>query len=245
MSTSNNYRCSLFCSFYNGGDFIREYLHNFIDQPLFHDIELVFLDCASTDNESDIINIYKTFYKNIQDYRLDTDPGLYAAWNIAIDKCSSNIIGNWNIDDRKNRDGLEILLKTLENDSDIDLVYGLTYISHVANERYTDNKFTEIYPCLPHSLDNLFKNNSPHCMPLWRKNLHDKFGYFNEQYKTASDGDFWLRCARHGAKIKMINHPVGLYYMNPNGRSTNPETLKEMVDEVKYMRQLHLEEMLK
>ena len=43
----------------------------------------------------------------------------------------------------------------------------------------------------------------------------------------------------------MINHPVGLYYMNPNGRSTNPETLKEMVDEVKYMRQLHLEEMLK
>jgi hypothetical protein len=39
-----------------------------------------------------------------------------------------------------------------------------------------------------------------------------------------------------GCKIGMINHPVGLYYENPNGRSTNPETLKEMVEEVQSMR---------
>jgi hypothetical protein len=73
-------------------------------------------------------------------------------------------------------------------------------------------------------------------MPLWKKQLHDRFGYFDESYKTAADGDFWLRCCVGGSNIKMVNHPVGLYYENPNGRSTNPETLQEMISEVMMMR---------
>ena len=77
-------------------------------------------------------------------------------------------------------------------------------------------------------------------MPLWRKSLHDRFGFFDESYKTAADGDFWLRCAVGGAKISMVNHPVGLYYENPSGRSTNPETLNEMILEVQTMRQKYL-----
>jgi hypothetical protein len=72
------------------------------------------------------------------------------------------------------------------------------------------------------------------------KNLHEEFGYFDENYKAASDGDFWLRCAVGGAKIQMVNHPVGLYYENPSGRSTNPETLKEMVNEVQTMRSKYI-----
>lgn len=240
MSDNKPYRCSLFCSFYRAGEFLEQFLDNFLDQPICKDIELVFLDCASDQKEQETINIYRTFFDNIKYYRLDSDPGLYAGWNIAVNKCSAPIVGNWNIDDRRNKDGLEILLKSLEANDDLDMVYGLTYISHKANEKYTDNSFNEIYPCLPHSLENLFKNNSPHCMPLWKKSLHDRFGYFDEKYKTAADGDFWLRCAIGGAKIKMINHPVGLYYVNPNGRSTNPATLQEMVDEVQLMRAGHL-----
>ena len=103
-----------------------------------------------------------------------------------------------------------------------------------------ENSYKEIYPILQHSLQNLLNNNSPHCMPLWRKNLHDRFGYFDESYKTASDGDFWLRCAIGGAIIEMINHPVGLYFENPEGRSTNPETLQTMIQEVQSMRQKYI-----
>ena len=73
-------------------------------------------------------------------------------------------------------------------------------------------------------------------MPVWKKNLHYKFGWFDESYKTAADADMWLRCAVGGAKIKLVNHPVGLYFENPTGRSTNPNTLKEMIQEVHEMR---------
>lgn len=235
----NNYKCSLFCSFYKGEKFIKGYLENVYEQSIFNDIEFIFLDCASPENEGSNYLDY-LIEPNIKYHRLEKDPGLYSAWNIAVDLCSAPIIGNWNIDDRKNRDGVEIMLRQFERDPSLDIVYGPTYVSRVANEKYIDNDFREIYPCLPHTLENLFKNNSPHCMPLWKKSLHDRFGYFNEEYKTASDGDFWLRCAIGGAKIQLVNHPVGLYYENPNGRSTNPETLKEMVDEVKSMRLKHL-----
>ena len=216
------------------------YLENVYEQSLFKEIEFIFLDCASPENEgSDYLEYL--IEPNIKYYRLEKDPGLYAAWNIAVDLCSAPIIGNWNVDDRKNRDGVEIMLKQFDKKPDIDVVYGFTYVSRTANEEYIDNSFKEIYSYLPHSFENLLKNNSPHCMPLWKKDLHKKFGYFDESYKTAADGDFWLRCAAGGAIIEMVNHPVGLYYENPTGRSTNPETLATMIQEVQTMRKKYLE----
>jgi hypothetical protein len=233
-------KCSLFCSFYKGQKFIESFIDNILEQTIFKNIEFIFLNCNSPENEEQYILPLTQKYSNIKYYKLDYDPGLYAAWNIATTKCSASIIGNWNVDDRKNKEGLEILLYQFDKDPELDIVYGFTYVSHKANEKYIDNDYNQIYPYLPHSFENLLRNNSPHCMPLWKKNLHDRFGYFDESYRTASDGDFWLRCAVGGAKIKMVNHPVGLYYENPSGRSTNPETLKDMVNEVQTMRNKYI-----
>ena len=230
------YQISLFCSFYKGQNFIQQYLGDMLNQSIFNATEFVFLDCNSPENEKQYILPLIEKYNNIKYFKLNKDPGLYAAWNEAVKLCSAPIIGNWNIDDRKNKEGLEILLNQFTKDSDLDIAYGFTYVSRTANEKYIDNSYNEIYPYLPHTFENLLRNNSPHCMPLWKKSLHDRFGYFDENYKTASDGDFWLRCAAGGAKITMVNHPVGLYYENPTGRSTNPETLEEMINEVISMR---------
>jgi len=234
---NNKYKCSCFCSFFKGQNFIESYLKNVLEQSIFKDIEFIFLDCASPENEKDFILPLTKKYTNIKYHRLDTDPGLYAAWNIAVKMCSAPIIGNWNIDDRKNPQSFELLLKPFDRDTSTDLTYGITYVSTVANEEYENNTYEHVYPCLPHSLQNLLLNNSPHCMPLWKKELHDKFGYFDESYKTAADGDMWLRFCVGGAKIYMVNHPVGLYYHNPQGRSTDPKTVVEMVAEVQSMRQ--------
>lgn len=237
---THSYQCSLFCVFYKGSKYIQGYLDNIHEQSVFSELEFIFLDCNSPENEQEYILSHTSKYENIKYFRLGYDPGLYAGWNHAIKLCSSSIIGNWNIDDRKNREGIEIMLKKFEQNPSIDVAYGITYISRKANEKYIENSYNEIYPILPHSFYNLIRNNSPHCMPLWRRNLHDRFGYFDESYKSAADGDFWLRCAAGGATIEMINHPVGLYYENPTGRSTNPETLQEMIQEVNLMRSKYI-----
>jgi glycosyltransferase involved in cell wall biosynthesis len=235
-----NYKCSIFCPIYKGEKFVEGYINDMFKQTIFNETEFVFLDCNSPENEKDLLEPLSQQYNNILYKKLDTDPGIYAAWNIAVKMCSSSIVGNWNIDDRKNNNSLEILLKAFERDESLDLVYGLTYVSTKANEKYEDNTYEHVYPCLPHSLKNLLMNNSPHCMPLWKKSLHDRFGYFDENYRTASDGDMWLRSAVGGAKIYMVNHPVGLYYYNPNGISTNPENLVKLVAEVQEMRKKYL-----
>ena len=63
--------------------------------------------------------------------------------------------------------------------------------------------------------------NLPHNHPVWRRTLHDKFGLFDEQYGSAGDWEFWLRCVKGGAQFKLIPEDLGLYYFNPSGISTS------------------------
>jgi glycosyltransferase involved in cell wall biosynthesis len=236
MSSKN---VGLFCSLFKGKDFIEGYLENILNQTYFKKTTFYILDCDSPDNERDLILKYTSEYENIKYKRLSKDPGLYAAWNLCIDWVDEPFIGNWNVDDRKTPWSTEVLMNPLLGDENLDLVYGKTLISNIANETWDKNSAKYIYPFLPHTFENLLKNNSPHCMPIWRKDLHQRFGYFNENYMTASDTDMWLRACKGGANMKLVDSIVGLYYENPKGRSTNPETLKKMVEEVFAVRDLY------
>jgi len=50
---------------------------------------------------------------------------------------------------------------------------------------------------------------------MWRKTLHEKYGYFDGAYKSAGDYDFWLRVSNH-EKFKHINKLLGLYLLSEN-----------------------------
>ncbi len=226
------YRCSVFCSFYNGEKFIKGYLEDVLKQNLFNEIEFIFLDCASTQNEKAQIIPLTQIYPNIKYYHLDTDPGLYACWNKAITLCSADIIGNWNIDDRKSSNSFDILLKRFEQVPDLDLVYGITYETTIENQKYEDNNYMITNSCDEPCLLSLLRANSPHCMPLWRKSIHERFGYFDESYYSAADFEMWLRICVEGARMSAIFHPIGLYYRNPTGRSTDPKTQQKCREEV-------------
>ena len=63
----------------------------------------------------------------------------------------------------------------------------------------------------------------PHASPMWRRNMHDNYGYFDEKYRSAGDWELWLRSASKGSKFKKINQVMNLYYFNPTGISTNPD----------------------
>ena len=51
MVDSTDYKCSLFCSFYKGEQFIEGYMENVLEQSIFKDIEFIFLDCNSPEDE--------------------------------------------------------------------------------------------------------------------------------------------------------------------------------------------------
>ena len=61
---------------------------------------------------------------------------------------------------------------------------------------------------------------------MWRKELHERYGVFEEKYKSAGDWEFFLRCAFDNVKFQKLNDVLGLYYFNPKGVSTDPENFK-------------------
>jgi hypothetical protein len=73
----------------------------------------------------------------------------------------------------------------------------------------------------------------PGCMPVWRKSMHDKSGLFDENLKYAGDWDMWLRAVKDGSKFLKIDEILGLYYLNPEGLSTNSEKENERFKEEK------------
>jgi hypothetical protein len=54
----------------------------------------------------------------------------------------------------------------------------------------------------------------PH--PMWRRSLHQKYGYFDGTYESAGDYEFWLRIS-HGEKLLHVPLVLGLYYGNRAG----------------------------
>ena len=92
----------------------------------------------------------------------------------------------------------------------------------------------------------MLRGNLPHNNPMWKKELHDKYGYFETKYKSASDWEFWLRCAFGGATFKKYHSILGVYYFNPKGVSTNPENnvwkKKEEFDIFKKYQKIYLTE---
>jgi len=225
-----------FCPLYKGAKFIKGYMEDLVSQTIFDQVNFFILDCNSPDNESEVIHNY-THYNNISYVRLEKDPGLFAGWNVSIKNTTSDLLTNWNVDDRKSPWSLEIMRDYLSLNSDIDLVYGNTIVSQKANENWTNLESRQLYICNETGgWQDLLRNNNPHCMPMWRRDIHDRFGYFDEKYLTASDADLWLKAAKGGSKMKKINEIIGIYYYNPEGRSSDPTTIKRMTKEIHKMR---------
>ena len=75
--------------------------------------------------------------------------------------------------------------------------------------------------------------NMPHASPMWRRTLHDKYGMFDESYRSAGDWEMWLRAASQGSQFKKAAGTYNLYCFNPKGVSTNPENFSWKQEEEK------------
>jgi hypothetical protein len=82
---------------------------------------------------------------------------------------------------------------------------------------------------------------------MWRRRLHDTLGPFDARFRSAGDYDFWLRCMAAGKVFYKLNDPHVVYYQNPKGLSTRPDS-RGVVEarelSKRYARQLTAPEML-
>jgi len=220
-------KISFVTSVYNGEEHFEGFMEDITNQTIFKEkCELIMIDCNSEQNEKEMVKPWLEKYPdNIKYIKVKEDPGIYGAWNKAIKKAKGEFISNANLDDRHSPEFAEKLGKFLFAHKDVDCVYTENYLTSNPNETFENNSANgQVYPAEEFSKEALLRGNPPHCMPMWKKSLHDENGYFSEDYRSASDWEFWLRCCfKSGAKYKKLNEKLGLYYFNPKGMSTNKE----------------------
>ncbi len=219
-------KVSIITSVYDGDEFIEGFLKNITSQTIFQSrCELILVNANSPGNEEEVIKKYLELYPdNIKYLKLEKDPGIYAVWNKAIELSTGEYITNANLDDRRREDCVELQAKTLYNNPQVGLVYCDNYQSRVPNVNIEHEEVKARYITPPKvGFHELLGGNAPHNSPMWRKDIHEKYGKFNEQYRSAGDWEMWLRGTSQGMKIKKIHIPLGVYYFNPKGISTNKE----------------------
>lgn len=134
-------------------------------------------------------------------------PTIYAAWNMAIKAANGEYITNANCDDTVYPDSYTHMASLLESNPDIAVVYGNNLIldgptKMLHKRNHGDYEFLKTC-CFV----------GP--MPMWRKSLHDKYGYFNELFNVCGDYEFWLRVASHGEFIHHTTSIIGEYRKRP------------------------------
>ena len=137
-------------------------------------------------------------------------PTVYEAWNIGLGSCSGEYITSANSDDRLDPDAIRLLSKTLDKHKDyavaypdvnrVDKIGGAPIGSFV----WKEGQFGEL-------MSGCFVGP----MPMWRKSLHEKYGFFDGEYASAGDYEFWLRIAYGGEKFKHVNRILGDHLERP------------------------------
>ena len=229
-------RVTVITSIYKASEFLFDFLLDVKRQSIFSESEILLLDANEDPDNEDAKTISK--FKGTPNFKYSYigKCSVYEAWNKGVKLAEAPVITNWNVDDRREISSLNYQVKFLEDNKEVDLCYGLLKISNHKNEIFENCGTGRIWASLDGTLENQLKHNSPHCMPVWRKDVHDRFGMFDESYFSASDYDMWFRILKGGGKLKKLDRLVGIYYENPKSISRNRKTLEKALSEVSKVR---------
>jgi len=234
-------------SIYKGDEYFQGFLENITPSLIEANGMVILVNANSPGNErglfNDFIEKYPGIKSRIKYIHLEKDPGLYNCWQLAIEQSDSHYVGNANLDDRRSPFQSRVLLQKLESEP---TYYGAAAAisantaKNVSWFNFTDNQYWFTYGFNEkvtfddlHTTSengNVISRNIMHCMPIWRKSLHDEHGYFNEEkYGTSADWAFWLECTKHGKTFCLVPELYSQYYINEqsHNRINDPNGIKE------------------
>ncbi len=200
-------KITVITSLYNCIKYLNGYF-DAVEQILNKDeVEFLLLHNAPTKEEYDLINKRiqnKPYYRYILVEHLE---GLYSTWNRGIALSYGKYLAIWNVDDIRTPDSLMMQAETL----DCNLLAAITYGNYILMQDYGRKSGT-----LVNEMDCDFKENEPKvshiigCFPMWRKDIHNSIGYFDEQFKLVSDYEFQIRTALNFPLVK-TNSMLGYF----------------------------------
>ena len=207
-----DYLVSAIVSTYNARRFIRGCLEDLEAQTIADRLEIIVVDSGSEQDEKFVVAQMQQQYDNIVYIRTEERETVYGAWNRGIRAARGKYITNANTDDRHSPDALERLAHMLETRPDVVLVYADALHTQTANETFGAHTQTGVFHW--HDWDRaalLTKGCFIGPQPMWRRSVHDKYGYFDPDLVSSGDFEFWLRISQQAEKFVHLKMPLGLY----------------------------------
>ena len=208
---------TLLCSTFNSAKWIEGYLECLNDQIL-ENFDIVFVDAGSTDGSLQTIMDFE-FRDGIGAKTLvQHGCSVYEAWNLAVAEARTPYVMNFNTDDRLFSYGLVTAEHLTKNHSDVDMFYFPCFL--MSDEKHETLKAynRRDIPFKRYNLDE-------HCIcgpfPLVKTEAIREMGGFDESLKISGDYDMWTRMCYAGKTLMPAKEPIGSYYDNPKGISTD------------------------
>lgn len=205
-------KLSLITISFNSAPTIEDTIKSVIFQNYF-DLEYIIVDGGSTDNTLEVINKYKNKIAKIIS---EPDKGIYDAMNKGIGMATGEVVGIINSDDFFIDDSvLSNVVNEFENNN-VDAVYGdIVYV-----DREDTSKHVRYWKAGEYEKKKLnYGWIMPHPAVFIKKEIYNKFGLFNLDFKIAADYELLLRFLKNGMKVSYL--PKTLVCMREGGFSAS------------------------
>lgn len=194
---------------YNAEDTIKDTLESVLAQT-YRNYEYLIIDGESTDKTLSIIKSYESKFKGKLKVISEKDNGLYDAMNKGIQLAIGDIIGLINSDDVLAHK--KVFQTVVENIKLSDGVYSdLLMLDENLEKPYRFFQSREVR--------NKWGFAMPHPTLYLKREVYEKCGLFDLQYKITADYDFMLRIINSGFHLKYLNDFFVI--MRAGGTSTN------------------------
>ncbi len=199
---------------YNSASTIRDTFDSVLSQT-YSDIDYIVVDGNSKDNTVDIIKEYEPKFNGRMRWVSEPDKGLYDAMNKGILMAEGDVVGIINSDDLfAEPDAIKKVMDVFDNNPESDAVYAnLFYVAQDDTSKVVRHWIS--------GKQRSFKRGWHPAHPTFyaKKDIYQKFGVFDLDYKFAADFEIMLRFIEKG-HIKLTYLPDTLVRMRLGGATS-------------------------
>jgi glycosyltransferase involved in cell wall biosynthesis len=216
-------KVAVIVSLYKAADKLNYFLTALSQQTLVKQgkVEIILVDSGSPTNDRAVIEAF--LQKNPLDavYARSTErETIQAAWNRGIGLAKAPYLVFLGADETLYPEGLEILANELDQNPEIDWVMANSLVTAVDENGVYNNDI------MPYDRTGAGKDHTylETCYLSWvggmyRKTLHERFGYYDETFGAAGDTEIKNRILPH-INVKFIPKTLGLFLNYPDGQTT-------------------------
>ena len=186
---------------YNSVNSIEKTIQSVLKAKSENDIEYIIVDGSSTDGTLDIVNRYRD---DIDIIVSEKDAGIYDAFNKCVKIATGDYILILAADDYLLDGAIERFISSVKVDTEVWVGSVVIYYEGYYQYMFSDKNLSMLHYCC----------SLRHPAAFFRKDVYEKYGYYNPELKVSGDRDIFLRMFEQGVSFQIEDIPVVFFSMD-------------------------------